>query len=318
VPPGCSEQDWFHTDSLGSVLAWTDASRNVTRFDYLPWGESLPAPPVSAERQYNGRVVDFGTGFYDYGARMYWPLIGRFISADIAATDSSRPQSWNAYAYVLNTPYNHPDPTGHTPNPQGNNEGPLQPALEEVTQQTAQAWGIFHTGAEALSLLGAHFSPASEGLLTIAGFAGGVGEIKDKHTIVGSLTLLSVSLKFGGLAAERAGAGHLAAGLGKLAWPLQLFLVYYQITNAFSEFVNDRIGDHTNKAHGESAMVHDMFNIFYIHELFGVFNVNFEAQPPEWQQYNVMKELFGSSSGAPTCCEYWRSNMNPQSWATQP
>lgn len=32
--------------------------------------------------QYNGRVFDPGTGFHDYGARLYWPQIGRFVSAD--------------------------------------------------------------------------------------------------------------------------------------------------------------------------------------------------------------------------------------------
>jgi RHS repeat-associated protein len=62
--------------------------------------------------QYNGRVFDPGTGFHDYGARMYWPQIGRFISPDTNPGHIGDPQSLNRYAYVLNNPYKYVDPTG--------------------------------------------------------------------------------------------------------------------------------------------------------------------------------------------------------------
>jgi RHS repeat-associated protein len=67
--------------------------------------------------QYNGRVSDTGTSFIDYGARMYWPQIGRFISADTAGPDLANPASFNRYAYVQNNPYKYVDPTGHSPVP---------------------------------------------------------------------------------------------------------------------------------------------------------------------------------------------------------
>jgi RHS repeat-associated protein len=60
--------------------------------------------------QYNGRVFDPGTGFHDYGARMYWPQIGRFISPDTAGPDLADPASLNRYSYVLNNPYKYVDP----------------------------------------------------------------------------------------------------------------------------------------------------------------------------------------------------------------
>jgi RHS repeat-associated protein len=63
--------------------------------------------------QYNGRVFDPGTGFHDYGARMYWPQIGRFISADSYQGDIGNPASLNRYSYVLNNPYRYTDPSGH-------------------------------------------------------------------------------------------------------------------------------------------------------------------------------------------------------------
>jgi RHS repeat-associated protein len=46
-----------------------------------------------AALQYNGRVYDPGTGFHDYGARLYWPQIGRFVSADPAAPNLKNPAS---------------------------------------------------------------------------------------------------------------------------------------------------------------------------------------------------------------------------------
>jgi RHS repeat-associated protein len=63
--------------------------------------------------QYNGRVYDPGTGFHDYGARMYWPQIGRFISPDTYGGDPANPASLNRYSYVQNNPYKYADPTGH-------------------------------------------------------------------------------------------------------------------------------------------------------------------------------------------------------------
>ena len=42
--------------------------------------------------QYNGRVTDSGTSFIDYGARLYWPQIGRFISPDTEGIHPENPR----------------------------------------------------------------------------------------------------------------------------------------------------------------------------------------------------------------------------------
>lgn len=64
--------------------------------------------------QYNGRIYDPSTGFHDYGARLYWPEIGRFVSVDPAGTHLENPASLNRYAYVLNNPYRYVDPDGRS------------------------------------------------------------------------------------------------------------------------------------------------------------------------------------------------------------
>jgi len=48
-----------------------------------------------------------------YDTRYYAPTLARFISADTLVPDPTNPQSFNRYAYVLNSPLNHVDSTGH-------------------------------------------------------------------------------------------------------------------------------------------------------------------------------------------------------------
>ena len=47
------------------------------------------------------------------GAREYYPLIGKFISADIIVPQPGNPQSLNRYSYANNRPLNLVDPSGH-------------------------------------------------------------------------------------------------------------------------------------------------------------------------------------------------------------
>jgi RHS repeat-associated protein len=114
--PPCSERQWYHSDRLGSVLALTDTSGLVTgRHEYKPWGEQWSSPALQSDRQFNGRVYDRGTGFHDYGARLYWPQIGRFIGTDTAGADLRNPISLNRYSYTFDNPYKYTDPDGHLP-----------------------------------------------------------------------------------------------------------------------------------------------------------------------------------------------------------
>ncbi len=48
-----------------------------------------------------------------YNARYYVPGLGRFASADTIVPDPTNPQQYNRYSYVLNSPLNFKDPSGH-------------------------------------------------------------------------------------------------------------------------------------------------------------------------------------------------------------
>ncbi len=54
-------------------------------------------------------------GLVNMNARLYDPVIGRFVSADTVITDISQPLDYNRYAYVRNNPMSYRDPTGNSP-----------------------------------------------------------------------------------------------------------------------------------------------------------------------------------------------------------
>ena len=52
-------------------------------------------------------------GLIYMNARYYVPEVGRFVSPDTIVPDPTNPQSFNRYSYVLNSPPNFTDPSGH-------------------------------------------------------------------------------------------------------------------------------------------------------------------------------------------------------------
>jgi RHS repeat-associated protein len=81
---------------------------------YLPFGgtrwESGATP---TDFQFTGQRKEAGFGLYDYNARYYDPLLGRFVSADAVVPGAGNPQALNRYAYVFNNPLKYTDPSGH-------------------------------------------------------------------------------------------------------------------------------------------------------------------------------------------------------------
>ncbi|MEW6179173.1 MAG: RHS repeat-associated core domain-containing protein [Chloroflexota bacterium] len=54
-------------------------------------------------------------GLYDYRARFYAPLLGRFIQPDSLVPGAGNPLAWDRYAYANNNPIIYNDPDGHWP-----------------------------------------------------------------------------------------------------------------------------------------------------------------------------------------------------------
>jgi RHS repeat-associated protein len=81
---------------------------------YLPFGgtrwESGATP---TDFQFTGQRKEAGFGLYDYNARYYDPLIGRFVSPDTIVPEAKNPQDLNRYSYTRNNPIRYTDSTGH-------------------------------------------------------------------------------------------------------------------------------------------------------------------------------------------------------------
>lgn len=96
----------------------TDANGNrIGELRYTPYGVTrYEWGNIPTNRRYTGQPWE-GVGLYDYGARMYSPSLGRFVSADTVIPNPGNPQDLNRYAYVRNSPLAYVDPDGQFPWP---------------------------------------------------------------------------------------------------------------------------------------------------------------------------------------------------------
>jgi RHS repeat-associated protein len=101
---------FYHPDQLGSSTVLTAAGGVVAhRSAFKPYGEDVDAGGGAfvPKLRFNFKEKE-STGLYDYGARLYNPATGRWLSADPLLADGL-----NRYAYVRNNPLRYVDPTGH-------------------------------------------------------------------------------------------------------------------------------------------------------------------------------------------------------------
>jgi RHS repeat-associated protein len=135
----------YHGDHLGGTTVLTAQDGSVAaEIAYDPWGAEI----VGATEPYafTGKEYESDTGLYDYAARVYDPVLARFLSPDPLAVfepekafgeyngrvfdpgtgfrdygarkagpDPANPARFNRYSYVLNNPYKYVDPDGCDP-----------------------------------------------------------------------------------------------------------------------------------------------------------------------------------------------------------
>lgn len=122
---GAQPQDarYVFTDRLGSVVKYTNAQGVVVQpQDFDGWGQRRnPTDPSQAGtapvsppglRGFTGHEMVDGQDVIHMNARLYDPMLGRFLQADPLVQAPQNLQSWNAYTYVLNNPLTLIDPTG--------------------------------------------------------------------------------------------------------------------------------------------------------------------------------------------------------------
>jgi RHS repeat-associated protein len=100
-------------DRLGSVHAWIDANKNITRGKYYPFGEEREV--TRHNRRKFGTYVRDEFSKLDYAEQRYYSsALGRFITPDPyeGSIRLGNPDSWNRYAYCENDPINSIDPHG--------------------------------------------------------------------------------------------------------------------------------------------------------------------------------------------------------------
>ncbi len=107
---------YMYSDHLGSANTAADTSNNIVNdVRFYPFG-SLRSGSINdniTDRGFTGHHENREIGLTYMNARYYLPGVGRFVTADTIVPDPVRPQSFNRYSYVLNSPLNFNDPTGH-------------------------------------------------------------------------------------------------------------------------------------------------------------------------------------------------------------
>ncbi len=106
------------TDHLGSIVKIVDEQGNVS-FDakYDAWGnQEVVRNDIGFIRGYIGQEEMPEFGLVNLNARLYDPMLGRFLSPDNFVQMPDNSQNYNRYAYCLNNPLKYNDPSGNVIN----------------------------------------------------------------------------------------------------------------------------------------------------------------------------------------------------------
>ncbi len=109
---------FYNRNEVNGIGVVTDAlGRLVQRIEYRPYGaiSRSTTETSSLSFQFAGARRDPGSGLYDFGARVYDPQLGTFLSIDPVFNDPLQPMDLNPYAYARGNPTSHYDVGGLGP-----------------------------------------------------------------------------------------------------------------------------------------------------------------------------------------------------------
>ena len=121
-PSNVTESRLMLKDHLGSTDKILDANLAVIEeLSFDPWGArrnsdwSTATQKISSSTPagFTGHEMDDSVSLVNMNARIYDPVLGRFLSADSIVPNSKNLQSMNRYSYVENGPMSYKDPSGH-------------------------------------------------------------------------------------------------------------------------------------------------------------------------------------------------------------
>ena len=105
---------YIHIDHLGSLRVVTTQAKAIqSRYYYDAWGaRTLITGTSITNRGFTGHEHLPEFGFINMNARLYDPVLGRFLAMDSFVQMPDFTQAFNRYSYGLNNPLIYTDPTG--------------------------------------------------------------------------------------------------------------------------------------------------------------------------------------------------------------